>query len=222
MYGQKLFDFTATCTVADRQYLDAMLSDDAQYRLRGTGYILARWMGIDSRMSQQLASGINDGQFRARPQAGVDPENHPTLQRWSHEDGPQVLGEDLDGHLFRLRCQLRPHFAGEGGMQQPFVGIRDDRAQTWRRRRGHLGCQRLLDEGQSLGRWAFQPYADDFFALGAIDRQHPVRRELVNYLGEVIVVGVLALAVRRALFDFREQRALIPQSFAYPLSDVSI
>ena len=209
--GHEALGLAARRAVADRNQLDAMLSDEAQQRCFGAAQVILRREGIERVGREQLAGGINHRRLDAGADARVQPQRGARTGGGRKKKILQVAGKDgnrlLLGARPEIAHQVDHHGDGElhaprpvGHVAQPLVtGLGASDADG----AGDDVC-RARTSGFRNGR---DVECDNFFLGGAQHGECPVRGHLGPRLTVIEVVGELCALLFLACDDLgREER----------------
>ena len=158
----------------------------------GGGLLLVAADDVNHVVLQQRAEFVERRQLAAVLEAGVDGQHALAGERRLQQQVPQVAGEDFDGVRLGLFGQLAAGFALQARQHQP--GERVAHAAGEKILVRMLGRHQQLDR-QLLDRGfvGFDLDAEHLGPLAAIDRQHAMRRNVVERLAEVEVVVELVI-----------------------------
>ena len=189
--------------------------------------LVLRDVRVDRVGRDDLAGRVDDGDLDAGAEAGVEAHRGALPGRGGEQQVLEVGGEDVDGLGLGGLPQAHPQVDAQvdedarapgpaDGVVQPLVGgtaLVDDAerrrrsaARRTRTGRSAVGVEALVGgvEGE----------VEDLFLLGAEHREHAVRLEPAERLGEVEVVAVLLAVLLLALADLGDQVALGPHALA--------
>ena len=152
-------------------------------------------MGVDHRLVDELAAGVEHGDLAAALEPGIDGHDDLLGDRRLEEQAAQVSGEDLDGVLLGGLGEVATDLALHAGEDQPVEGVDGGGMEEVVLR---MAFERELAEEHRLhvGPRDLELDLQRAFLVAAVDRQHAVRRDLRDRLGVVEIIAVLeALAL---------------------------
>ncbi len=190
---------------------------------------------VDRVGRDRLAGLVDDRDLDAGAEAGVEAHGGALARRGGQQQVAQVGGEHVD--RLRLGALPQPHPQVDAevdedagapgpadGVGQPLVGrpavVHDAEAVGDRLLVG--GRQARAGDGVEALVVRVEGEVEDLFLLGPEHRQHAVRLEPAERLGEVEVVAVLLALLRLALADLGDEAALGPHPLAELADQVGV
>ena len=155
----------------------------------GLGPAILGRMGVDHRLVEEVAAGVEHGDLAAGPEPGVDRQDDLLGDRRLEQQAAQVAGEDLDGVLLGGLGQVAADLALHAGQDQAVQGVDGGGAEQVGL---GMALQRELAEqrGLDLGPRHLELDLERPFLVAAVDRQHAVGRDLGDRLGVFEVIAV--------------------------------
>ena len=130
--GGELVGLARSRAVADRHQLHFMHAAQARERRKGSVPLPLGLVRVDRVGRGDLAGAVDDSDFHAGAEAGVETERRPRAGRCREKQVAQIAGEDAHGFLFREFPKAQPRidfdaqsqFRAPGpahGVQQPGI-----------------------------------------------------------------------------------------------------
>ena len=137
---------------------------------------------------QDGAELVQGNEFAAALEARIDGQNAAVADGRLQQKIAQILGEDPHGVGLRAIGQLAAHFALQAGEDKPGERIPGTSAEEGGMRMLRRNAEFLHNLIHRLD-VAVELHAEHAGTLAAVDGQHAVRRDLLDLLGIVVVIG---------------------------------
>ena len=184
--GDELLGLAAAGAVADGDDGDLVLADEL-FELRLASAAFCFWLRVDHRVFEQLAGLVEHRDLAAGAEAGVDGQHLLAADRRLEQQAAQVAGEDVDGVLLGALGQFAADLALQAGQERagrarPSMTSDQNSRCGWSAS-GEMVLRDLVGQCRHPSRCDLQ----DVRLLAAVDRQHAVRRDVLDRLLEVEV-----------------------------------
>ena len=123
--GDELLRFAARRTVADRDGLYIIGSDQLGHLGGRLASLVLGWMRVDRLIMQEIALRVEADQLATRTEAGIDSQDSFLSQRGRQEQLPEVTGEDSDRLLVGLLFASLGELGLDGGLEQTLESVVD-------------------------------------------------------------------------------------------------
>ncbi|GAA5608236.1 hypothetical protein Sgri01_06600 [Streptomyces griseus] len=228
----ELVRLTGRGAVADRDQVDRVLLREVRELRQRLVPPVRGHVRVDHIGGHHLAGGVDDRDLHPRTETGVQAQRGAGTGRGGEQKVAQVRGEDPHRLVLRRRAQPQPQVDAQvhldpgpprppHGVAQPLVAraapvgdleTAGDHVLV-RGRAGLLGRLRLL---------RLQHQVEHVLLLAAQHREHPVRGQRGERLGEGEVVGELRARLLLALADLRREPAARPHPLAQLAGQVGV
>ena len=187
--GDEFLGLPAGGAVADGDDADLVLGDEVLEVDLCLRPAVLRRVRVDDAVVEEVAVPVQDGDFAAGAEAGVERQHHLVQDGRLEQEAAQVPGEDVDGVPLGEFGQVATDLAFHAGQEQTFESV------------GGRGAEEVgvgvAFERQLTERGLFQLGARDLqldleraFLVPPVDRQDPVWGDVGDGLGVVEVVAV--------------------------------
>ena len=189
---------------------------EARQDVQGFVPLVLRDVRVDGVRRDDLARPVHDGDLDAGPEAGVQAHRGALAGRGGEQQVPEVGREHVDGlglgRLPQPHPQVDAQVHQDAGAPGPFHGVKEPA----------VGGTAAVFDAEAFGDRLLVAFpelvlrvegeVEDLFLFGAEHREHAVRLEPAERLGEVEVVRVLLALVLLAFADLGLQLALGPHA----------
>ena len=168
--------------IADRDKLRAGRGHESHERCRETiGLVQHPHVGVEHRARARDGRDLHAG-----PESRVETDDDALARRSRKQQLLEVAAEDGDRLLVGARLQLEPQLDLDGECQQPLVGVARHELELGERAAPRRDARE--EARVNLVHWRGNRPRQDAFLFAAANREHTVRRNTAERLGEIVVV----------------------------------
>ncbi len=178
--GGQLLGLARGGAVADDEERDPVAVNHVLQGVNGFGPFFLRLVRVDGAGIEQFAGRVDDGDFGAGAEAGVEAQHGLVGERRQREQSAQVGGKDVDGVAVGGFGQGAAHVALDGGQQQAFGGVFDCQGQLVAERGEDVFLEFGFDGGAPVALVDVDAQFENFFLFAAVEGQDLVRLQAAD------------------------------------------